>query len=239
MTPIAAPADRYDSAHFQPFLIAFTLLHGAQYGLRVLDDMQDCDVAPSAHTLGMAAALQARHGEPALALRMLDAVRGMLERGEDGEAKTRRDRQVLAAYTSVLRGFADCRDLAHARRVAGMLAEQLGYVEGNARTDAVLRFVRRLEVEGPGAEPEPFAEADDDWRRQQLRCLYPFFKQRDPEVGLPSLLFAVTYPLSPPWGEVVNRTFCDVVLRLKFTRGVDCCFTVQFIETLNAAPVTK
>jgi hypothetical protein len=238
MTPTAAPADRHDAAHFQAFLIAFTHLRGAQYGLRVLDDMQDRGVAPDAHTLSVAAALQARHGEPALALRMLDTIRGTLEHGEDGEAKTQRHRQALTAYTGVLRGFADGRDLAHARRVAGMLAGQLGYVEGNARTDAVLRFVRRLEVEGPGAEPEPFAEADDDWRQQQP-YLYPFLKQPDPEVGLPSLLFAVTYPVSPPWGEVVNRTFCDVVLRLKFTRGVDCCFTVQFIETLNAAPGTN
>ena len=236
MTPTAAPADRPDSAHFQAFLIAFTLLRGAQYGLRVLDDMRDHGIAPSAHTLGTAAALQARHGEPALALRTLDAI----ERGEDGEAKTRRHRQALRAYTGVLRGFADARDLVHARQVAAMLAGRLGYVEGNARTDAVLRFVRRLEVEGPGAEPEPFAEAetDDDWRQQQ-RYLYPFLKQPDPEVGLPSLLFAVTYPLSPPWGEVVNRMFCDVVLRVKFTRGVDCCFTVQLIETLNAPPVTN
>ena len=204
MTPTAAPADRYDSAHFQPFLIAFTLLRGAQYGLRVLDDMQDRGVAPSPQTLSIAAALQARHGEPALALRMLDVIRSTLERGEDGEAKTQRQRPVLAAYTGVLRGFADRRDLAQARRVAGMLAEQLGYVEGNARTDAVLRYVRRLEVEGPDAEPEPFAaEADDDWQQQQQqRYLYPFLKQCDPEVGLPSLLFffAVTYPLSPSLG---------------------------------------
>jgi hypothetical protein len=247
MTPTAAPADRYDSAHFQPFLIAFTLLRGAQYGLRVLDDMQDRGVAPSSQTLSIAAALQARHGEPALALRMLDVYRGTIERGEDeeaGEAETQRQRKVLAAYTSVLRGFADRRDLVLARRVAGMLAEQLGYVEGNARTDAVLRYVRRLEVEGPDAEPEPFAaEADDDWQQQQQqRYLYPFLKQCDPEVGLPSLLFFFcrhipTLPL--PGGEVVNRTFCDVLaLRLKFTRGVDC-FTVQFIKTLNAAPVTN
>jgi len=195
--PVTAPADRHDAAHFRPFLIAFTLLRGAQYGLRVLDDMQDRGVAPSAQLLSTAAGLQARHGEPALALRVLDVMRGLLlERGEQGEneeAKTKRQRLLLAAYTSVMRGFADRRDVAHARQVAQMLVEQLEYVEGgnnpdgdgNARTDAVLQFLRRLEVEGPHARPEPVD--GDGW--QQQRHLYRFLKKRNSEVCLPSLLF--------------------------------------------------
>ena len=193
IAPIMAPADRCDAAHFQPFLIAFTHLRGAKYGLRVLDDMQDRGVAPSTHILSTAAALQAKHGEPAPALRMLDVMRGLVEReeqGEDEEPKTQQRRSLLPAYTGVLRGFVDRRDFAHARQVADMLTEQLGYVEGggdedggNALTDAVLRFLRRLEAEGPCATPEPFAEMDDDWL-QQKPDLYPFLKKRDPEVSV-------------------------------------------------------
>jgi hypothetical protein len=190
--PVTAPADRCDAAHFQPFLIAFTLLRGAKYGLRVLDDMQDRGVAPSAHTLSTAAALQAKHGEPTLALRMLDVMRGLLEggeQGEDEEGKAQQRQSLLTAYTGVLRGFADRRDLAHARQVADMLAEQLGYVEGgadgdegNALTDAALRFLRRLEVEGPRAKPEPLAEMNGDW--QQQRHSYGFLKERNPEASV-------------------------------------------------------
>src|SRR6266478_1325208 len=82
--PIPAPIDKFDSAHFLPFLIAFGLLRDAKYSLRVLDDMQDRGIAPSAKFLSTAAALQARHGEPALALRMLDIIPGLLDReGEE------------------------------------------------------------------------------------------------------------------------------------------------------------
>ena len=206
--PVTAPADRHDAAHFRPFLIAFTLLHGAQYGLRVLDDMQDRGVAPSAQLLSTAAGLQARHGEPVIALRMLDVMRSLLERGEQqGEnqeegAKTQRQHLLLGAYTSVMRGFADRRELTHARQVADMLVEQLEYVEGgnahggdgdggNARTDAVLQFLRRLEVDGPRARPEPVDDVS-----QEQRHLYRFLKKRNPEVRLPSLLFSSLHPHS-------------------------------------------
>jgi hypothetical protein len=75
-------ADRYDAAHFRPFLVANTLLRGASHGLRVLDDMQDRGVAPSLRILGTGAALQARHGEPAIALRMLDVMHEVLDERE-------------------------------------------------------------------------------------------------------------------------------------------------------------
>jgi hypothetical protein len=206
--PVTAPADRHDAAHFRPFLIAFTLLRGAQYGLRVLDDMQDRGVAPSAQFLSTAAGLQARHGEPAIALRMLDVMRGALERGDQGESsqgeevKTHRRHLLLATYTSVMRGFADRRELTHARQVADMLVEQLEYVEGgnarrgggdgrNARTDAVLQFLRRLEVDGPRASASPVDDVS-----QQQRHPYRFLKKRNSEVRLLCLLF-----VSPPFPE--------------------------------------
>ena len=209
--PVPAPVDRYDAAHFRPFFIAFTLLRGAKYSLRVLDDMQDRGVAPTAPLLSTAAALQARHGEPVIAMRMLDVIWGLLEEHEEEgqeEAhktnKTRRRQQLLlSAYTGVLRGLVDRRALVQARQVAEMLRERLGYAEmgsvataagdhdgssagggGNARTDAALRYLRRLEVEGPDAEPEPLiitASEVDDW--QQRQYYYPFLKKRDPEVG--------------------------------------------------------
>lgn len=217
-------ADRYDAAHFRPFLVANTLLRGAANGLRVLDDMQDRGVAPSARILGTGAALQARHGEPAMALRMLGVMHEVLEERErvrgglgsgselqeceewdadadadagldfDPKSESARDAQtqLLVAYTAVLRGLVDRRALGLAQRVAEMLREKLGYgldssdaaAGGNARTDAVLRFLRRLEVEGPSAEPEPadaaiLARAVDDWRQE--RYSYPFLK-RDSQV---------------------------------------------------------
>ena len=217
-------ADRYDAAHFRPFLVANTLLRGATHGLRVLDDMQDRGVAPSARILGTGAALQARHGEPAMALRMLGVMHEVLEERERaqeeceewdvdadadadaglGSSSAQRSArsQLLVAYTAVLRGLIDRRALVPARRVAEMLCEKFGYAldgsssssgigavagGGNARTNAVLRFLRRLEMDGPGAEPESadatvLARAVDDWLQE--RYSYPFLK-RDSQVGSP------------------------------------------------------
>ncbi|KAH9061119.1 hypothetical protein EDB87DRAFT_485203 [Lactarius vividus] len=210
-------ADKYDAAHFRPFLVANTLLRGAAHGLRVLDDMQDRGIAPSVRILGTGAALQARHGEPALALRMLGVMHEVLEEREPTQggatsgpelqewdadadfdpkpesAQRSAWTQLLVAHTAVLRGLVDRRALVPARRVAETLREKLGYrlegsgagPGGNARTDALLRFLHRLEVEGPNAEPEPvdaaiLARAVDDW--QQERYSYPFLK-RDSQVG--------------------------------------------------------
>ena len=250
ITPVMAPADRHDAAHFRPFLIAFTLLRGAQYGLRVLDDMQARGIAPSAQILSTAAGLQARHGEPALALRMLDVMRGLLlGRGEHGEGennhvdvddeeavKTRRQRLLLAAYTSVMRGFADRRELAHARQVAEMLVEQLEYVEGggdspdgdgdgdgNARTDAVLQFLRRLEAEGPRARPE---QVDDG--RQQQRHLYRFLKKRDSEVRLPSRLESGGH-----------QAYCDAYWKLTRSLLLVHCAGRQDIERRPCYELTR
>ena len=210
-------ADQYDAAHFRPFLVAITLLRGAAHGLRVLDDMQERGIAPSARIIGTAAALQAAHGEPAMALHMLGVMHEVLEkrkhaRGRDAESEEwdsdayanagldldpaqRRPRtQLLVAYTSVLRGFVDRRALEPARHVAEMLREKLGYslegsdgaaAGGNERTNAVLRFLRRLEMEGPNAQPDPADAAIlvrtlDDWQHE--RYSYPFLK-RDSQVG--------------------------------------------------------
>lgn len=209
LAPVPSSADKFDAAHFRPFLIAFTLLRDAEYGLRVLDDMQDRGITPSAQILSTAAALQARHGEPGLALRMLDIIRGQIERHGDGEAEmemagaeaevgvgesNKKRQQLISAYTGVLRGFVDRRDIVQARRVAELLHSHLGFVEGksgsdgddaeggsdsnrNARTDAALRYLRRLEVEGRDAKPEPVtgSEVDADY-------FYPFLKKRDHEV---------------------------------------------------------
>ncbi|KAI9458692.1 hypothetical protein BJY52DRAFT_1186813 [Lactarius psammicola] len=200
--------DCYDAAHFRPFLVANTLLRGAAHGLRVLDDMQDRGIAPSARILGTGAALQARYGEPALALRMLglmheecERVRGGVVSGSGSDSEELRDprgraggarTQLLIAHTAVLRGLVDRRALVLARRVAEMIRENFEYdlegsgaaEGGNPRTDAVLRYLRRLEVEGPNAEPEPadaanLARAGDDW--QQERYSYSFLK-RDSQV---------------------------------------------------------
>jgi pentatricopeptide repeat protein len=187
-TPIETPAERYDATHFRPFLIAFTLVRGAKHGLQVLDDMQDRGIAPSAQILSSAAALQARHGEPAVALRMLDVIRELHHSpafDSDSGAKVEAGKQMLlAAYTAVLRGFLDRRALAQAQHVAELLRDRLEYVEGsgNARTDAALRFLRRLEVEGPDAGPDSLSKLDDDDNHCHRR-FYPFLKKRDAEVG--------------------------------------------------------
>jgi hypothetical protein len=208
-------ADQYDAAHFRPFLVANTLLRGPAHGLRVLDDMQDRAIAPSARILGTGAALQARYGKPEMAQRMLVVMDEVLEErarggsgseceewdadidtdvaGLDLDPKSQRSArtQLLIAHTAVLRGFVDRRDLVQARHVAEMLREKFGYdLDGsgegvNARTNAVLRFMRRLEVEGPGAEPEPadaatLAKSVNDW--QHARYSYPFLKKRDSQV---------------------------------------------------------
>lgn len=206
-------ADRYDAAHFRPFLVANTLLRGASHGLRVLDDMQVRGVAPNARIIGTGATLQARHGEPEIALRMLGVMQEVLEERErdagsgselqewdaDADAyagmglylksesaqRRARTQPLLVAHTAVLRGLVDRRALVPARRVADMLNEKFGYgIDGNGggnpRTNTLLRFLRRLEVEGPSAQPELgdvaiLAGAVDDW--QQKRYSYPFLKR--------------------------------------------------------------
>jgi len=264
-TPVAAPNDRYDAAHFLPFLIALTHLRGAPHGLRVLDDMQDRGVAPSAQILSAAAALQARHGEPAVALRMLEVVQDLLEnereeeekgRGEQGErgdgesAKIQiqiSQQQLLATYTGVLRGLLDRRAIAQAQQVAELLRQRFGYTEDgnssstsstsggvgrNVRTDVALRFLRRLETEGPGAEPEPLAEAEDEWGQRQYS--YPFLKKRDREVGFSLRVlfcFVIRSPLSaafPPlpfsMGARAPYPFCDTLLRFYVENSQASCF---------------
>jgi hypothetical protein len=208
LAPVHAPADRSDAAHFRQFLVAFTQIRDAKYSLRVLDDMQECGIAPSAEILSIAAGVQARSGEPALALRLLDIIRGLIEHDEDekeadvemekdagswvGERKEdKKKQQLLLAYTGVLRGFVDRRDIVQARRVTELLHSHLGYVEGrsssdgegddssgaNTRTDAALRYLRLLEVDGPGAIPEPFTDSKVD-----ADYFYPFLKKPNPEV---------------------------------------------------------
>jgi pentatricopeptide repeat protein len=234
--PVPGPADRFDAAHFNPFLIAFTQLCDAKHGLRVLDDMQDRGIAPSAEILGMTGALQARYGEPALALRTLDIMRGLVRHdgdekgdvemdmvaGSEMGGRVKKRQLLLSAYTSVLRGFIDRRDVVHARRIAELLHSHLGYVEGeggsssgNARPDATqpaLRYLRRLEAEGPNAIPEFLPDAD---------YFYPFLKRRDPEVRPPNLFIIFSNrspvrsshpraPLLSPWG----KPFCYCVFFL-------------------------
>lgn len=211
-------ADRYDAAHFRPFLVANTLMRGAAHGLRVLDDMQGRGVAPSARIIGTGAALQAGCGEPAIALRMLgvmhevikerDAVAGselqewdadvdtdtdadadmgmgLDLKSESARRRSRTQQQLLVAYTAVLRGFINRHALVPARHVADMLSEKLGYEidgngGGNPRTNALLRFLRRLEIEGPSAQPDPadvaiLVRAVGDWQHE--RYSYPFLKR--------------------------------------------------------------
>ena len=248
-------ADRYDSAHFQPFLVANTLLRGPSQILRVLDDMQDRGIAPSARIIGTGAALHARHGEPEMALRMLGMMHDVLEERERERARLQEQEQeqeqqeyeewdadadvtmagldvdstkseaartqmlLIVAHTAVLRGLVDRRALRSARQVAKMLRDKFGFrldgsdppatpataaaaaagdtaAGGNPRTNAVLRFLRKLEVEGPGAAPDPadaaiLANAVDAW--QQERYSYPFLK-RDSEVGHHWSFFFFTTP---------------------------------------------
>ena len=259
--PVPAPTDKFDAAHFRPFLIAFTHLRDAKYGLHVLDDMQDRGILPSVQILSTAAALQARHGEPALALRMLDIIRGLVERDGDKEAmkvememeiemgaksgveavkRVKKQRQLLTAYTGVLRGLVDRRNIVQARQVAELLHSHLGYVEGrggsssssgNARTDAALRYLRRLEVEGLNAIPESFTDSELDG------CSYHLLKKRDPEVCLTFILFYFLklHPITPfdppsfPIGKNVFANFFFFPLRLMEA-------TAQVIRALNAAP---
>ncbi|KAI9509271.1 hypothetical protein F5148DRAFT_1189044 [Russula earlei] len=203
LTPVTGRAleEQYDAAHFLPFLIVFTHNRGALRGLRVLDDMEDRGITTSPQILSVAAALQARYGEPALALRMLDAVGEREEREEREDqggagaaeaAKMREQRYrqlLLIAHTGVLRSLLDRRSIVPARQVAKWLRERVGYTEEggdgadgarNVRTDIALRFLRRLETEGLRAEPELLPDVIDVWG--QHREHYPFLKPRNHEI---------------------------------------------------------
>ena len=213
---VPAPADRFDAAHFRPFLIAFTHSRDAKYGLRVLDDMQERGIAPSVQFLITAAALQARRGVPALALRLLDIIRGLIECDGDEEAdawmevdvgsevglggvgveeRVKKKKQLLlSAYTGVLRGLIDRRDLVQARQVAELLHSHLGYVEGSGgsggeRTDTALRFLHSLEVDGPNAMPDSFPDLRNLDPEVDADYFYPYLKEPDLEVCPPIYLF--------------------------------------------------
>ena len=268
LAPVNGPNNSFDAAHFLPFLIAFTHLRDPKHGLRILDDLQDRGIAPSAQILSTTAALQARLGEPALALRLLDLVRDLVEQDEDevvnvGEGvrvweRVKKRQQLLLAYTSVLRGLVDRGDAVQARRVGKLIRSHLGYVEdnsvgggvngeggggdggnGNVRTDAALRYLRCLEVEGPGAlsKPLPDSEVDANYR-------YPFLKRPDPEVRSPKkLIYSKSH--SPYCGSVSNPHASLSFFPLGENRFALCYFyfllklmevTAQLIKALNAAP---
>ncbi|KAI0298661.1 hypothetical protein B0F90DRAFT_1632351 [Multifurca ochricompacta] len=279
-TPVVMSTDRYDAAHFRPFLIARTLLRGAQLGLRVLDDMQDRGITPSVPILGTAAALQARHGEPAVALRILNLLRGQLAHtvassipsssSTSTNAATPRSLNAVAdlelarddktllltAFTGVLRGLVDRRALVQARQLADMISDRLGYVEGdgsgkggNARTDAALRFLRRLEVEGPSAEPET-----QEQPALQQGYYYPFLKRPNGEVGpntlpifsshfspyclLSSRLSAFSAP--PPLPPLLSGASRALPVHSDSHKTLMRRLPVtQVIKTLNAAPGTN
>lgn len=218
---VPAPADRFDAAHFRPFLIAFTHRRNAKYGLRVLDDMQERGIAPSVQFLTTAAALQAGYGASALALRLLGIVRRLIESNGDEEVdawmevgvwseegpglgveervKKKKKRLLLYAYASVLRGFIERRNIVQARRVADLLHSHVGYVEGggNERADTVLGFLHRLEVDGPDALPDTIPDLRNLDPEVEADYFYPYLKEPDLEVCPPIYLFIYLFKLHP------------------------------------------
>ncbi|KAI0288362.1 hypothetical protein BC826DRAFT_1107768 [Russula brevipes] len=228
-------SDRFDAGHFNPFLIAFTLLRDA-----------------NAEILSTASALQARHGDSALAMRMLDVAQSLFDTTEGAtmlevwegpvrakwrfggteKGRSYRNKVLLSAYTGALRGLLDRRAVKQARNVAEQLRERLGYTEGigigdasvdggedadtgrNLRTDAALRYLRRLETEGPDAEPEPLPEEDE------LR-----------HFPLSALSISIHFP-RPPAAAAEGITYSASMPIL--TEG--CLPVTQLIRILNDAP---
>ena len=141
------PPDTYDAAHFSGFVSSWA--RGAPVrAARVLQDMVELGIEPSVIQWSMLARGYAQHGDPDVALNILDR---LFERANDNvqRAEGRRNPSdaLLGAHTNVLRGFVMAGDVEHAREVEARLVDRFGYRDGNRpATDAAIALLEGLEA---------------------------------------------------------------------------------------------
>ncbi|KAF9219528.1 hypothetical protein BS17DRAFT_666482, partial [Gyrodon lividus] len=140
------PANTYDAAHFSPFVSSWAK-RSPRKASEVLRDMVGLGIEPSMVQWSIVARGYAQHGDPLIALRILDRLEEM-ERASDRQpdAPRRPSDMLLGTYTNVLRGFVAAGNMEHAREAEKWLVERLGYRAGDRQaTDASIRLLRELE----------------------------------------------------------------------------------------------
>lgn len=139
---VPPPAQRFDAAHFMPFVFRFATRFSADAAARVVADMDALHVPPSLHIANVVIGALARQGSAGRVWGLLDE----LESGARGNDL----RPDVVTYTTVIRGFLDYGRAAHARRAVARMRERLGYEMGkNDRTDAVLGMVAERRSRNP------------------------------------------------------------------------------------------
>ncbi|KAF9239893.1 hypothetical protein BU15DRAFT_46407 [Melanogaster broomeanus] len=149
------PPVMFNDAHFSPFIIPLAK-HSPWKASEVLRDMVGLGIEPKMVQWSIIARGYAQHGDPAIALRILDRVEEIeLETNngaDNGEESPQQDvprrpsDMLLGTHTNVLRGFALGGELEHARHVEKRLVERFGYQAGyRAATDAAISLLRERE----------------------------------------------------------------------------------------------
>ncbi|KIK95559.1 hypothetical protein PAXRUDRAFT_140370 [Paxillus rubicundulus Ve08.2h10] len=143
------PRNTYDAAHFSPFVSSWARKNPGK-ALGVLRDMVSLGIEPGVVQWSIVARGYAQHGDPVIALRILNQLEEveMDQTKRGGEDPPRRPSDVLlGTYTNVLRGLVVAGDVEHAREIEKRLVERLGYRAGDRpATDASIELLRALEA---------------------------------------------------------------------------------------------
>ncbi|KIJ58892.1 hypothetical protein HYDPIDRAFT_101797 [Hydnomerulius pinastri MD-312] len=154
-TSLSLPPTTYDAAHFSPFISMWAARRNPEKASEVLKDMVSLGIEPGMVQWSIVARGYAQHGDPLIALRILDRLEE-IERGtskgqsahETPQEETyyRPSDTLIGTYTNVLQGFVAAEDVEHAREVERRLVERFAYNAGDRRaTDAAIKLLRELE----------------------------------------------------------------------------------------------
>jgi hypothetical protein len=152
------PKRAVDAAHFSPFVKLHAKRGRPQQAAAVLSDMVGFGLNPGVVQWSIVARGFAEHGDPAVALLILERLEG--ETGSrDGASddlgsvvaepadQTQTSKFLdIGFYTNVLRGFVLARRLEHAQDMEKNIRERFDYVDGESKvTDEALHLLRNLE----------------------------------------------------------------------------------------------
>ncbi|KIJ15866.1 hypothetical protein PAXINDRAFT_76495 [Paxillus involutus ATCC 200175] len=143
------PQNTYDAAHFSPFVSSWARQDPGK-ALAVLRDMAGLGIEPGVVQWSIVARGYAQHGDPVIALRILDQLEvvemDQIKRGAE-DAPRRPSDVLLGTYTNVLRGLVIAGDVERAREAEKRLVERLGYRAGDRpATDVSIGLLRALEA---------------------------------------------------------------------------------------------
>jgi pentatricopeptide repeat protein len=145
------PKHAVDTAHFSPFIKLHAKRGRPERAAGVLRDMVRFGLSPGVVQWSMVARGFAEHGDPAVAISIIEQLEEDAESrvrvGASGDHVDRTPSNLdIGLYTNVLRGFVLARSLEHAQDVERRIRQRFEYVDGELRaTDDALRLLRNLE----------------------------------------------------------------------------------------------